>query len=119
MSSEGFEGLESEKVLFIEVGGDDDDSLGRKSFKGLIIEGGPKTRAIPEILVPKEGEMSGAGNFAKKIEMGSIAGDKFCLELGWSRLFVRPTGGGFIELSRSDIDSGEANIIARVCEKVC
>lgn len=50
-------------MLFVEVGGNDEEALGMKLVQSVIEESGPELGAVPEILMAKEGEVGWLGDF--------------------------------------------------------
>ena len=82
MGSKGFEGAQREEVLFVEIGGDDEESSGMELMEGVVEEGGPEFGAVPEILVPEEGEVSGTGDLFEEREFGGVEIEEAGLQVG-------------------------------------
>jgi hypothetical protein len=55
MGTQRLEGTESKEVFFVEVGGDDQEACRIELMESMVKKRSPELRAVPKILMPKEG----------------------------------------------------------------
>lgn len=118
VSAERFHRAEGEEVFFVEVGGDDEQAFGVELVEGVIEERGPELGAVPEVLMPKKGQMGGTGDFFEEGEFGGVEVEEVGTELGGVLILSRPARGGFIEFGGTNVDAGELGISERGGEEV-
>ena len=118
MGPERIEGAEGEEMLFVEIGGDDEEPLRMELVEGMVEEGGPELGAVPKILMAKEGEVSGAGDLFEEGEFGGVEIEKAGAQVGGALVLGRPAGGGLVELGGADIDAGELDLVEGMGKEV-
>lgn len=84
--------------------------------QGIVEKGGPQTRAVPKVLVPKKGEVSRLRDFTKKREARGIEREKLGLRLPLGP--TRPACGGFVDFGSTDIDAREVDFAEGMAEEL-
>jgi len=102
--TEVFEGFAGEFVFFVEVGGDDEESVVIEAVEGLVEDFVPDRFVVPIILVTKEGDI-GVADFGEFFEEVAAVGDEVGAHFFAEGFF--PAGVGLVDFGGADVEALE------------